>query len=94
MVRQLERDLPELLAFFRFPPSLWKKLRTTNVIERVFVEVRRAQHSAHGLLCQLWTASTGSSTPSFTASTSNGETALSRFIHMPLDITRVKNIVA
>src|SRR5689334_25065382 len=23
MVRQLERDLPELLAFFRFPPSLW-----------------------------------------------------------------------
>ena len=41
MVRQLERDLPELLAFFSFPPSLWKKLRTTNVIERVFVEVRR-----------------------------------------------------
>jgi putative transposase len=41
MVGQLERDLPQLLAFFRFPPSLWKKLRTTNVIERVFVEVRR-----------------------------------------------------
>jgi transposase-like protein len=41
MVRQLERDLPELLAFFCFPPALWKKLRTTNVIERVFVEVRR-----------------------------------------------------
>jgi putative transposase len=41
MVRQLERDLPELLAFFSFPKHLWKKLRTTNVIERVFVEVRR-----------------------------------------------------
>ena len=41
MVRQLERDLPELLSFFAFPPQLWKKLRTTNVIERVFVEVRR-----------------------------------------------------
>jgi transposase-like protein len=41
MVRQLERDLPELLAFFSFPKSLWKKLRTTNLIERVFVEVRR-----------------------------------------------------
>lgn len=41
LVRQLERDLPELLAFYSFPRHLWKKLRTTNVIERVFVEVRR-----------------------------------------------------
>ena len=41
MVRQLERDLPELLSFFRFPEPLWRQLRTTNVIERVFVEVRR-----------------------------------------------------
>jgi len=41
MVRQLERDLPELLAFFAFPKHLWRKLRTTNVIERCFVEVRR-----------------------------------------------------
>jgi putative transposase len=41
MVRRLERDLPELLTFFDFPPHLWKKLRTTNVIERCFVEVRR-----------------------------------------------------
>ena len=41
MVRQLERDLPELLAFYRFPKHLWRKLRTTNIIERCFVEVRR-----------------------------------------------------
>jgi transposase-like protein len=41
MVRRLERDLPELLSFFAFPPQLWRKLRTTNVIERCFVEVRR-----------------------------------------------------
>jgi putative transposase len=41
MVRRLERDLPELLSFFEFPRALWKKLRTTNVIERCFVEVRR-----------------------------------------------------
>ena len=41
LVRQLERDLPELLHFFRFPQHLWRKLRTTNVIERCFVEVRR-----------------------------------------------------
>jgi putative transposase len=41
MVRQLERDLPELLHFFAFPRHLWRKLRTTNIIERCFVEVRR-----------------------------------------------------
>ena len=41
MVRQLEPDLPELLAFFRLPRHLWRKLRTTNIIERCFVEVRR-----------------------------------------------------
>jgi putative transposase len=41
LVRQLERDLPELLSVFAFPAHLHKKLRTTNVIERCFVEVRR-----------------------------------------------------
>ena len=41
MVRQLERDLPDLLHFFTFPQHLWRKLRTTNVIERCFLEVRR-----------------------------------------------------
>jgi len=41
MIKQLERDLPELLAFFAFPKHLWRKLRTTNIIERCFVEVRR-----------------------------------------------------
>ncbi len=41
MVKQLEKDLPELLSFFSFPRHLRRKLRTTNVIERCFVEVRR-----------------------------------------------------
>jgi len=41
MVKQLEKDLPELLTCFDFPRQLWRKLRTTNVIERCFVEVRR-----------------------------------------------------
>ena len=40
MVKQLEKDLPELLTFFDFPQHLWRKLRTTNVIERCFLEVR------------------------------------------------------
>jgi putative transposase len=41
LVKRLERDLPELLTFFDFPSPLWRKLRTTNAIERCFVEVRR-----------------------------------------------------
>lgn len=41
MVKRLERDLPELLSVFTLSPHLWRKLRTTNVIERCFVEVRR-----------------------------------------------------
>ena len=40
-MKQLQNDLPELLAFFSFPQPFWKKLRTTNIIERCFVEVRR-----------------------------------------------------
>ncbi len=37
----LQDDLEELLAFFNCPKAHWKRLRTTNVIERLFVEVRR-----------------------------------------------------
>jgi putative transposase len=37
----VERDLEELLSFFSVPQSHWKKVRTTNVIERAFREVRR-----------------------------------------------------
>jgi len=44
MVKRLGRDLPELLSFFAFPRHLWRKLRTTNVIKRCFVEVRRRTH--------------------------------------------------
>jgi putative transposase len=40
-VASIERDLENLLHFFRLPSSHWKKVRTTNVIERCFVEVRR-----------------------------------------------------
>ena len=37
----LEEDLEELLAFFDCSKAHWRRLRTTNVIERLFVEVRR-----------------------------------------------------
>jgi len=53
MVQQLENDLPELLSFYKSPRYLWPKLRTTNVIERCFVEVRGATtHPPDGLLCE------------------------------------------
>ena len=40
-VKCIEKDLPELLHFYKQPVELWKKLRTTNSIERSFREVRR-----------------------------------------------------
>lgn len=40
-VHCLEVDLEQLLAFYDSPQAHWKRLRTTNVIERLFVEVRR-----------------------------------------------------
>src|SRR5262249_37572151 len=47
---RLGHDLPELLSFFNFPRHLWRKLRTTNVIERCFVEVPTT-NPAHALFC-------------------------------------------
>lgn len=37
----IENDLDELLTFFLFDPRHWRRLRTTNPIERVFKEFRR-----------------------------------------------------
>jgi putative transposase len=37
----LEKDLEELLNFFDSPKNHWIRVRTTNVIERCFKEVRR-----------------------------------------------------
>lgn len=37
----LEKDLDEMLTFFLFDARHWRKLRTTNPIERIFREFRR-----------------------------------------------------
>src|SRR5438093_789218 len=85
VVRRLEQDLPELLSFFAFPRHLWRKLRTTNVIERCFVEVRRRTRP---MVCfvnvEVWTAS---STPSSRDSIWNGKPAPSTYLHKLLDVT-------
>lgn len=37
----IDQDLEELLNFLKCPSSHWRKIRTTNAIERAFREVRR-----------------------------------------------------
>lgn len=37
----LNRDLDACLTFYDFPKEHWKTIRTTNVIERMFLEVKR-----------------------------------------------------
>lgn len=40
-IRCLEKDFHKLIPFFEFPQEIRKLIRTTNVIERAFLEVRR-----------------------------------------------------
>lgn len=40
-VRCLEKDLFHCFHYFAFPRDLWTKIRTTNILERAFREVRR-----------------------------------------------------
>jgi transposase-like protein len=40
----LQRDLEACLTFYQFPPEHWRVIRTTNVIERLFNEVKRRSH--------------------------------------------------
>lgn len=40
-VQCLEKDIEELLVFYKQDKKLWVKIRTTNAIERLFKELRR-----------------------------------------------------
>lgn len=37
----LKENIDDMLVFFDYPEKIWKKIRTTNIIERSFREVRR-----------------------------------------------------
>jgi len=37
----LARDIEDCLTFYKFPQAHWKRIRTSNVVERAFKEVRR-----------------------------------------------------
>lgn len=41
----LQRDLEACLTFYSFPKEHWKTIRTNNVIERLFGEVKRRSHT-------------------------------------------------
>lgn len=41
LVENLEEDLGYMLCYYDMPQLHWKYLRTTNPIERVFLELRR-----------------------------------------------------
>ncbi len=43
-VECLQRDLEACLTFYAYPKEHWKTIRTSNVIERLFGEVKRRSH--------------------------------------------------
>jgi putative transposase len=40
----LKRNLEACLTFYAFPNRHWKNIRTTNIIERLFGEVKKRSH--------------------------------------------------
>jgi len=43
-IQCLQRDLEACLTFYAFPKEHWKTIRTNNVLERLFGEVKRRSH--------------------------------------------------
>jgi putative transposase len=43
-VECLRRDPDACLSFYAFPKAHWKTIRTTNVIKRLYNEVKRRSH--------------------------------------------------
>lgn len=52
--RSLEADLASCLTFYRFPSHLWRKIRTVNLVERLFRQARRAALPASPALMGEW----------------------------------------
>ncbi len=44
-IKCLQRDLEACLTFYAFPKEHWKTIRTNNVMERLFGEVKRRSHT-------------------------------------------------
>ncbi|HDM77588.1 MAG TPA: hypothetical protein ENG51_14125, partial [Deltaproteobacteria bacterium] len=41
LVKCLQKDFDACIAYMNYPPIRWKHIRTTNIIERSFKEVKR-----------------------------------------------------
>jgi transposase-like protein len=50
MMKQLEKDLLELLSLFCFARPLWRKLRTTIVNEHCFVNMESVDRIVYAIL--------------------------------------------
>ena len=87
MVKQLEKDLPELLNFFDCLKHLRKKVRTTNLIERCFVEVRRRTRPMVVFVNIHSVDRINLSELSFSDLIMSGKTAPSNFLNTQLDVT-------
>ena len=62
-VRGLEADLASCLTFYRFPSYLWNKIRTVNLVERVFRDARRTAPPAALATTEEWEEGVGSEEP-------------------------------
>lgn len=51
-VKCLEKGLHNRLRYYHFPEEIWKKIRTTNILERAFREVRRRTNPMGGGVSQ------------------------------------------
>ena len=56
-VSLLADRLADCLTFYRFPEAHWKRIRTSNVLDRAFKEVRwriRPRRTVSLIRCRLW----------------------------------------
>jgi hypothetical protein len=53
-VRSLEADLASCLTYYRFPAHLWSRIRTVNLVERVFRDARRTAPPASPAAIEEW----------------------------------------
>ncbi|MFN8629797.1 MAG: transposase [Chloroflexota bacterium] len=84
LVRRLEADLDDLLAVFSLPEPVRASLRTTNLLERAFRELRRG--SGRSAPSQTAGRPTGSCTARCCASASSWPGARSPHSHKSLDV--------
>jgi hypothetical protein len=93
MVRQLERDLPELMSCFNFPRSLWRKLLYYQYHRALFCG-GAPPNAPHGLLCQLGRVRSNHLLDLPPLQPGMEKLVPSGFLHKELDLTFLSRIAA